>query len=277
MNEFPQLDISIIVTTFNQSDSLSLILKALDYQTYINFEVIIADDGSTDNTQKIIKLFSKTVNYKIEHVWQDNHGFRASEIRNKAVIKSRGEYLIFLDGDCIPQSNFIENHIRLSETGWYVRGNRIMLSEKLSNSILENKQNIFLWKKCKWMSLWLRGDIKRFFPIINYLNYPFRKIKSTKWYGVKTCNLAIWRKDYIAVNGLDESFQGWGREDSDLAVRLINSGIKRKEGIFATGVFHLWHKKADMARLDHNDVLLEQAIHQNRKRAIRGLDARKAY
>ena len=271
-----EIHVSIILTTYNQSDLLLLILKALDCQTYKNFEVIVADDGSADDTKQIVENLSQSVSFPVQHVWHEDDGFRASEIRNKGALKSTGGYLIFLDGDCVPQDDFIENHMKLSEPGWYVRGNRIMLSEKLTNRIRANKLQVHLWGNITWLSLWLRREVKRIIPLLCFINYPYRKSKAAKWYGVKTCNLGIWRKDYFSVNGLDETYQGWGREDSDLAIRLINSGIKRKEGIFATAVFHFWHQDAEKDRLAHNDGLLEQTIKENRKRAVRGLDDHKA-
>ena len=92
-----------------------------------------------------------------------------------------------------------------------------------------------------------------------------------KWQGAKTCNLAVWKDDLLKINGFDESFIGWGREDSDLVVRLINNGVRRKEGTFATGVYHLWHKLNSRDNFSKNDKLLNQAIKLRKIKAIKGL------
>ena len=228
--------------------------------------------GRCRKRKRVIETLKPNLSCPIKHVWQNDHGFRASRVRNKGVLQSKGDYLIFLDGDCLPRRDFIENHVNISEQGWFVRGNRIMMTKKLTHQVLKNKQQINQWSLLAWVKQRIQGGIKRILPILHLKRFPFRKSKSTKWFGVKTCNLGIWRKDFYKVNGLDESYQGWGREDSDLAVRLINAGMKRKEGVFATAVFHFWHQEAARDSLNYNDELLQQCMREKRIYAVQGLN-----
>jgi len=118
--------ISIIITTYNRTNALRLVLSHLTRQSDKKFDVIIADDGSNEETLETVKYFSSEL--MISHVWQEDNGFRASKIRNKAAARACGDYLVFLDGDCIPLTHFVRNHRRLSEEGWLVSGNRILFS-----------------------------------------------------------------------------------------------------------------------------------------------------
>ena len=263
---------SIIISTYNQPDMLKLVLTALNDQSNKNFEVVIADDGSNENTAEMIKDLKNTLNFKLKHVWHEDKGFRAAAIRNKAVASSEGEYLIFLDGDCVPFSSFLNRHMELKEKGWFVRGNRTMLSKQFTHLVLDNKLPIYKYPKYKWIKHRFKNNLKRIFPLFHFPIGLYRKSKSKDWYGVKTCNLGMWRSDFELVNGFDEQFTGWGREDADLAVRLFNNGIFRKEGIYSTCVLHLWHPEADRNKLEVNDALLLQHIKQKTKRAAEGYE-----
>ncbi|MEG3591993.1 MAG: glycosyltransferase family 2 protein [Pseudomonadota bacterium] len=251
---------SIIITTYNRPEALNMVLRALNKQKNKKFEVIVADDGSDKDTQLMISALENKLDFRIRHVWHEDNGFRAAEIRNKAVLKSTGDYLIFLDGDCIPLPDFIVSHARLSEKGWFIRGNRILLSKKFTNDALSTNIKIYKWPKHYWIKQRLLNNIKRIIPLVSMPNSKLRKIRKKQWVGVKTCNLGVWKKDFVAINGFDENYQGWGREDSDLAVRLINNNINRKEGTFATGVLHLWHKANSRENFEKNDLQLEKTI-----------------
>ncbi len=261
---------SIIISTYNQPDMLRLVLTALNEQDYKEFEVIVADDGSTEETASMLSELKSSLNYELKHVWHEDKGFRAAAIRNKAVVASKGGYLIFLDGDCVPFPSFLERHMMLKEDGWFVRGNRTMLSEEFTRIVLKEKLLIHHYSKYTWMMLRIKKRIKRILPLLHLPIGWYRKNKPIDWFGVKTCNLGVWRKDFELVNGFDERYIGWGREDADLAVRLFNNGIKRKEGIYATCVLHLWHPESDRIKLEINDALLQEHIKNKTKRAIDG-------
>lgn len=244
--------ISVIVTTYNRQDALTAVLRGLDRQTDRYFEVVVADDGSEPSTAALANRFGA------RHVWQSHNGFRAGTIRNRAVKASSGEYLIFLDGDCIPRSSFIDRHRTLAEAGWFVAGNRVNLSEAATNRLLGSGRarinNPLLAR--------LRGDIDRITP---FLALPLpRKLNPTRWEGAKSCNLGLWRSDFERIGGFDEGYEGWGYEDSDLVVRLIKAGVKRKDGRFSTGVVHLWHAARDLTLEPQNRTRLERTLEASR-------------
>src|SRR5512141_1388653 len=127
--------ISVIVTTYNREDALEAVLRSLAAQTDRNFEVIVADDGSKAPTAALVeswKAKGTKIGQRLEHVWHEDRGFRAAEIRNRAILAARGEYVVFLDGDCIARPDFVATHRRLAERGWFVTGNRILLSPELT-------------------------------------------------------------------------------------------------------------------------------------------------
>ena len=256
---------SIIVSTYNQPRMLRLVLIALNHLNNKNFEVVIADDGSDNATSDLLADLENTLSYNLKHVWQEDDGFRAAAARNKAVAASSGDYLLFLDGDCVVFPSFLDRHIQLREEGWFVRGNRAMLSEQFTQRVLDESLPIHTFSKSVWLQHRMNKNLKRFLPLLNIPLGVYRKCKPKDWYGVKTCNLGVWRKDFELVNGFDERYTGWGREDADLAVRLFNSGIKRKEGLYATCVLHLWHSESSRERLQENDSLLLEHIKNKTK------------
>jgi glycosyltransferase involved in cell wall biosynthesis len=265
--------ISVIVTTWNREDALDAVLRSLAVQTDRDFEVIIADDGSGEGTAKLIADWVPRLGVPLTHVWQEHHGFRAAEIRNRAILASRGSYCIFLDGDCIARPRFIETHRRLSEANWFVTGNRILMSEQLTATVLRDKLDPERWTYREWARERGRGGINRTVPLMRLPLGPLRKLRFRAWRGARSCNLGIWRRDLDRVDGFDCAYEGWGREDSDLLVRLLHAGVKRKDGVFATGVLHLWHPAADRSWLPDNDKKLDEVRSGGRVAALRGLSA----
>ncbi len=248
---------SFIISTYNRHDALICVLESLNEQSELSFEVIIADDGSSNETRDAIEAFREKSKFVLKHVWQKDQGFRAAQIRNKAVAKASGEYLIFLDGDCLVFPDFVEKHIALAETGYFIRGSRIMLSKEYTKYFIENDISMSDMSLLSLLYLRLSKKIKRFLPLIHVPLGKLREMKTSSWYGVKTCNLGMWRSDFMAVNGFDERYVGWGHEDADLAVRLINNGVRRKEGVYAVTVLHLWHPWNDRSKLAENVARLK--------------------
>ena len=270
--EVPDL-ISVIVTTYNREDALEAVLSALSRQSDRGFEVVIADDGSGSGTAAVVERWRSRLGVPLGHVWQADRGFRAAEIRNRALLACRGDYCIFLDGDCITRSDFVATHRRLAEPGWFVTGNRVLLSPELTAAVLRDGLQPGAWSISEWIRRRLRGGVNRLAAVLRLPLGPLRKLGPRRWRGARSCNLAVWRADLERVDGFDASFSGWGREDSDLLIRLLHGGLRRKDGRFATGVIHLWHRGADRAQLDANDARLRAVLHSDRTRARRGLSA----
>ncbi len=263
--------ISVLITTYDRPDALDAVLRGLSDQTDRNFEVIVADDGSPPTTAAVVDAWRHRVGVPLAHVWQEHDGFRAPEISNKAIAKSRGTYCVFLDGDCIPRPNFIARHRSLAEPGWFVFGNRVLMSRELSTAVLLDQADPEAWPLSRFVGLRARGEVNRVTPLLTLPLGPLRKRGSHNWHSVRTCNLAIWRADLDRVDGQEELYRGWGPHDSDLAIRLLRSGVSRKDGRFATGVLHLWHKDADRSGLEANQALLDDLLKSDRVRALRGL------
>jgi glycosyltransferase involved in cell wall biosynthesis len=265
--------ISIIVATYNREDALDAVLRSLAAQTDPDFEVIVADDGSRPSTAAVVESWKGKIGRKVEHVWHEDQGFRLAEIRNRAILAAHGAYCIFLDGDCIARPNFVAVHRRLAERGWFVTGNRILLSSALTRLVLAEHQAPGAWGFTRFVAERMRGGVNRLLAMLSIPLGPLRKLRQRAWRSARACNLAVWRSDLDRVDGFDADYSGWGREDSDILVRLLRSGVRRKDGIFATGVLHLWHAEADRSALAENERKLGAIISGERIRARRGLSA----
>lgn len=260
---------SVIITTYNWPSALKLCLDALLSNFPAGGEIIVADDGSKKETTDLIKAYQQKG--PIIHAWQDDKGFRAARARNLAMAKANGEYCLFLDGDCIPAKNFIKRHLSLAEKGYFVAGNRVLCQKAFSQKV--QQKNIPLEKSTGLdvIQYRLQKSINRILP---FIYYPFswgRHKPGFKWKGVKTCNLGVFKEDFIQVNGFDEAFTGWGYEDSEFVIRLLNLGIKHKSGRFATPVFHLWHPENTRENEQENLARLNLKIKEKAKWAKAGL------
>jgi glycosyltransferase involved in cell wall biosynthesis len=263
--------ISVIVSTYNREDALNAVLRALSRQSDRKFEIVVADDGSGPATARVVDEWALRTTLPIKHVWHEDRGFRLSDIRNRGIRESAGAYVLFLDGDCIARPNFVAAHRRLAESGWFVTGTRILLSRELTDRILHQELEPESWGLGRWLLPRSRGELNRFAPLLNLRLGGMRKLAAQRWRGARGSNMAFWRADLEKVDGFDASFSGWGREDSDLFIRLIRAGVRRKDGRFATGVLHLWHPEADRSRLVENDRQLAEVLRSNRIMARHGL------
>lgn len=263
--------ISVIVPTYNREDALDAVLRGLARQRDRDFEVIIADDGSGPATAELIESWTPRLGARLLHVRQPDQGFRAAEIRNRAILASRGAACIFLDGDCIPRPDFIAAHRSLAEPGWFVTGNRVLLSRELTATVLKERLEPETWGAGTFLRQRLAGRINRLAPLAPLPLGPLRKLHPQAWQGARSCNLGIWRADLDRVDGFDASFSGWGLEDSDLLIRLMRAGVRRKDGRFATGVLHLWHPPEDRSAMPQNQLRLDEIAHGERVRALKGL------
>jgi glycosyltransferase involved in cell wall biosynthesis len=263
--------ISVIVTTYNREDALDAALRALSHQSDQDFEIVIADDGSRPETADVVKAWKSRLSMPLKHVRHQHRGFRGGEIRNRGIRASAGEICIFLDGDCLPAADFIATHRRLQEPGWFVTGNRILLSREFTEAVLARGIAVEEWNFSALLRRRLTGGVNRLLPALRLPLGPLRKLNRENWRGAQTCNLAVARCDLVRIDGFDCAYTGWGLEDSDLVVRLLHAGVRRKDGRFATGVLHLWHPQSDRAQLPANQARLDEVIGGTRVRALRGL------
>jgi glycosyltransferase involved in cell wall biosynthesis len=265
--------ISVIVTTYNREDALDAALRALSRQSDRNFEIVIADDGSRADTARLIESWTSRLSVPLKYVRHEHRGFRGGEIRNRGIRASAGTLCIFLDGDCLPRADFIATHRRLSEPGWFVAGNRILLSRELTEAVLTRGLAAETWNFATLSRRRLTGGVNRLMPAVRLPLGPLRKLYGRDWEGAKTCNLAVARSDLDRVDGFDSAYAGWGLEDSDLVVRLLHAGVRRKDGRFATGVLHLWHPQNDRSQLAANWKRLDETMAGSRISALQGLSA----
>jgi glycosyltransferase involved in cell wall biosynthesis len=263
--------ISIVITTFDRDDALDAVLRSLARQEDRGFEVLVADDGSGPATAALIERWKPRLGVPLMHVWQEHRGFRAGEIRNRAVHASHGDYVVFLDGDCLARPDFVGTHRSLAEPGWFVTGNRALLTPALTEAVLSRPLEPEQWGLAHWLGQRFSGGLNRLGPVLRLPLGPLRKMRPQAWEGARSCNLAVWRSDLGRVDGFDATFCGWGKEDSDLLVRLLHAGVRRKDGAYATGVLHLWHAPADRSQLAENEQRLAGVIESGRVRAEKGM------
>jgi len=258
------MKITLIITTYNWYESLLLVLKSVEAQSVLPDEIIIADDGSSHETKEVIISFQKNSNINIIHSWQDDVGFRASRSRNKALNKASGKYIILVDGDVILHPKFIQDHILNSQEGYFIQGFRVLMSENLTRKTLVNKNISF--------SVFSLGIMNRKNAIHSHFLSKLLSNKKFDLRGIKSCNMSFYLEDCLNVNGFNNEFEGWGREDSEFIVRLMNNGVKRKNIRFSANQFHLWHNENTRGKLSQNNIILNHAINSGSKWCENGIN-----
>jgi len=245
------LKVSLIVTTYNWPKALKLVLKSALEQIVLPNEIIVADDGSAETTKKTIQTIAEQSPIPILHAWQEDKGFRAAMARNRAIAMACGEYIVMIDGDMLLHPFFIKDHLDNAEKNRFIQGSRVLLDQEITNKILSTG-NINLIKKIKY-----KKNAYRIKP----LSKLFLK-KSLSMRGIKTCNFSLFREDIIKVNGFDNTFVGWGREDSEFVARLYNAGMERKNLKFCAIAYHLYHPEHERDALPENDRKLKRSIEE---------------
>lgn len=255
---------SLVVTTYNWKEALELVLLSALKQSVLPDEIIVADDGSRDDTKELIESFAKNSKIPLLHSWQEDDGFRAAQSRNRAIAKSSCEYIVLIDGDMILHPDFIKDHKRFAKKGYFMQGGRVLLGEERSKELLASKELL--------VSPFDKDITNRKNAIqCDFLSNLF-SLKSEKLSGIKTCNLAIYKSDCYKVNGFNDDFVGWGREDSEFIVRIFNAGIKRQNIKFNAIAYHIWHNENSRESLESNDKILENSIEQSLSFCENGID-----
>lgn len=242
----------MVITTFNRSDALLAVLEGLSHQTDSDFEVIVADDGSRDQHVQALQQSPVAHSLKVVHVWHPDIGFTASRIRNRGVAASRGNYILFMDGDCVPEVDFIARHRALAAPGCFLNGSRVLLSDRLTQKVTRVGERLFGRSSGYWIKQRILGNANKLTGLLRLPDWKGRMDRGVAWTRVRSCNMAVWRTDFERIDGFDESFAGWGHEDADFVLRLHHAGVLRKNGFCATEVFHLWHKEAVRAQASQN-------------------------
>jgi len=253
--------ITVLLATYNWPQALSLSLQSLRTQTDLDFEIVIVDDGSSEETRRNISEFQKDFPVPIHHIWQEDLGFRKGRILNQGIAKAQGDYLVFLDGDCIAQPDFIAQHRHLAAPKHLVTGSRILCDQKLTNTLIATGQWQG-WSILRVLQWRLHRKINKCLPI--FIKVPdnlWRVYTKFVWRRIKGCNMACWKSDALAIGGFDEQLVGWGHEDADFVFRLQkHRNIFRKSGAFATEILHLWHPQGDRAQAENNAAVVRAKI-----------------
>lgn len=232
MNSNDKMQVSLIISTYNFPQALKQCLLSVLRQTVFPSEIIIADDGSTQETRSMIESLRKNMPCPVVHLWQEDKGFRKARIMNRAFAASKGDYIIQIDGDIIMHRHFIEDHLRFARPGYFINGSRAKLTEQFTREALATP----LFEP----SIWMRGVIRK----ENAIHFPPLAFLFKKKKHCIGCNMSFWRKDIMAINGYDERIEGYGGEDVDIDARFIRLGVQRIHLKFCAIAYHIWHKEA---------------------------------
>lgn len=254
--------VTLVINTSGQAPQLRAILAAVFAGSELPAQVVIAEDGVDSATAAVVAEVSPSAPCPVVHRSQEKRGFRRSSILNAAIAASSGDYLVFLDGDCIPHRDFIADHRRVARPGFFVQGRRAFVREAAVPGCLTGKFSP--------LRLFLKGALH---GVMKGVRFPFPLVcEDADLHGVLGCNLGIHRTDLSAVNGYDESFVGWGKEDSDLAARLYHLGRRRRVVRNHAVIYHLDHPVADRSGLPTNEHRLAETLTTRRVRCETGLD-----
>ena len=248
------MKVSLIITTYNNHSALRKVMDSILNQTRRPDELFVADDGSDERTASVVNLYAEKAPFPVIHAWQKNRGFRAAKIRNKAITRAGGEYIVLLDGDCVVNRHFIADHLFLAEESCFIQGKRVHVEKNTVASFTHVDANSFL----DLIGMSLKGRISNIHHVIR-LPFDF-SVKNRSLKGIKACNMSFFRKDIMAVNGFNEDFVGWGNEDSELVCRFFRYGLKKKVHPFMATCFHLWHP-SNKGEAKGNRALLDETFH----------------
>lgn len=258
------LQLSVIVSTYNSTEWLQKVFWGFAEQTHNDFEILIADDGSTAETAALIDTARLELGLNIRHVWQKDQGFRKSRILNKAIVQARNEYIVFTDGDCIPRGDFLTVHNHQAKAGYYLSGSYYKLPMLTSKTIAREDIRS---GRCFGFD-WLRENglppsAKRLKISAGRIQAKILNTITPTACNLKGSNASVWKKDLIAVGGFDERM-AWGGQDRELGVRLKNIGIKPKHVRYNATCVHLDHSRPykDPEKVTWNKNLRKQVARE---------------
>ncbi|MFC5582005.1 glycosyltransferase family 2 protein [Rhodanobacter terrae] len=256
--------ISVAVITYNWPDALELVLMALAAQSELPHEVIVTDDGSQPATRELLERLARDYPARLVHLWQPDDGARMSRARNRAIAAAQGDYIVLLDGDMVAERHFIADHRRFARRGCFVQGSRVLTDAELTRRMLEHRLTM--------PGFFSRGVERRRHTLHLPMLARWYARPSTKRRGIKSCNMAFWRDDLLRVNGFNEAMTGWGREDTELAVRAFHAGLLRRDVRFSALATHLYHRTRKHLVDNPNDRVVMDTIVRRLTRCELGLD-----
>jgi glycosyltransferase involved in cell wall biosynthesis len=257
-------DISVIISTYNSEAWLEKVLWGYSCQSFKNFEIVIADDGSKEDTKVLIEQYKSKFKIPLHHVWQEDEGFRKSMIINKAVAKAEGDYIIQVDGDCMMHPSFIKDHLRYARQGVYLSGSRVTIKESYLKPLFRKQKTRF--------NIVSKGLKKRGRALHLPLLSTFYKESDGFNRKNRGCNMSFSREDFIAVNGYNEDFEGWGREDSELGRRFHNLGLLNRRLKNIAIVYHIYHYEKPKDNLEDNHQMEVDAVKNKTVWCEHGID-----
>lgn len=255
------MTVSLIISTYNRPGALAKVLAGVARQTRTPKEILVADDGSDESTRDLIDNWKNRSPAPVSHIWHPHDGFRKTIILNQAISAAQGDYIVFLDGDCVPHSRFIADHEILAEKGFWVQGRRSFVKSDYAENFDPATTSIWQWL--------LLGRMSGAFKAIRLPSPIIRR--GTEQRGLIGCNMAIWRDDLVAINGFDETYIGWGGEDSDIGSRLYHLGRPRKFVYGHAIVYHLNHPPLSRDSFRDNTSRLQETLRLRRVRCEQGL------
>lgn len=264
--------VSLIVTTYNQKERLGLVLDSILGQKVMPLEVLVADDGSKEDTKELIESYQARFPIPLRHIWQEDCGYRLARSRNQAIAKAKGEYIIIVDGDMILSSMFVLDHLSFARKKSFNQGGRVLLNESETQKILqESKYKEALGKKSfkNTRIPWLSKMIFRFSTLKK------DAICTDSFLPVRGCNMAFYKEDAKRINGFNQDFIGWGREDSEFVVRFLNSGGVMRKVKFSAIAYHLHHRENTREMLEENHKIYLQSIREQKTWCENGLEQSK--
>jgi len=264
---------AVILSTYNSPQLLERVLWGYVGQTCHDFELIVADDGSTVETRQLIESFADKA-MPVTHLWHPDRGFRKCTILNRAIAATEAEYLIFTDGDCIPRADFVSVHLALREPGRFLSGGTVYLPRELSwritiDDVLAGRATDFKWLRAHGLERTITAKLRlgtqlRLQGIWDYLT-PTRPTFNGH-------NSSAWRSDIVAVNGFDERM-GYGGLDRELGERLENAGVRGKQVRHRAVCVHLYHERGyESAQMwQHNHALRRETREKNLTATTHGI------
>jgi len=263
----PDTSLAVVISTYNQPNFLRLTLEGYRQQTDLDFSVYIADDGSTPETEQMIQRLAADFPVPIKHLWQEDHGFRKARIHNRVIDRLTETHTLLTDGDCIPLPGLVAAHRQYASNHAFISGSRVLLGQACTTRLCQQQTFHTARSRLWWLKQRVAGNINRALPLILPLSLS---PPSTQLEGIRGCHLACPTQALRQINGFDESFEGWGREDSDITARLLHAGYKRRN-LRGMPVLHLHHHEFSRQSLADNDTILQACLNEKRIEAVCGL------